>query len=185
MKKLTSMIISMIVITLFCSASMADNLKIGLLDFQRVITESKVAKKMNDKLQTKYKPRQDEIMSIQSKLKDKVTKSEEKSTKLERNESVMKSNQVKKLRAEIKDLENEIKTLQGELEKKGESFQTDLQNDQVSASKKFSDQVDKEVKRISKKENFDFVLQKQVTVFIKKKNHDITDKVISAIDKNA
>lgn len=184
MRKIMLMMISAVFMSSILSGALAAvELKMGVLDFQKVITESKVAKKMNDDLQEKYMPRQEEIRSLQNKIQTKAKKSDEKSSELQRNESVMKAPQIRKLREEIEQLSSEIIALRRDLERKGEYFQSDLQKDQAAASKKFSDEVEAEVNRIGKSENFDVIFQKQATVYVKKSKHDITDKVISGIDK--
>ena len=157
----------MVIILLFISVPMfAKTMKIGVLDFQKVIAQSEVAKKMNKKIESKFKDRQ-------LKLVDKQSKYEEKTNQLKRNESVMKKSQVKKLT-------QEIDKLRSSLELESQDFQRDLQEAQTKASQKFSNRVQVEIDKIGDKGGFDLILQKQATAYVKN-DSDVTDKLIQAM----
>jgi len=142
------------------------NLKVGVLDFQKIVAESGAAKRMNSVIEKKFKPIQTELLDLQSKL-------EAKATELQRNESVMKESQIEKMRSEVA-------SLRRDLARKGEDFQRDLQVEQAKSSKKFSQLVEAEVDKIGKNGGFDMILQKQATVYIKNE-FDVTDKLIEAL----
>lgn len=162
MKKLVLVISGLIL----SSACYAKELKVGVLDFQKVVLESPAAKKMNADIEKKFKPRQTEIVDLQAKF-------ESKSNELQRNESVMKESQVEKARSELV-------SIRRDLERKGEDFQRDLQEAQAKASRKFTKLVEEQVQKIGKKEGFDMILQKQATAYIKNK-YDVTDKLVKSL----
>ncbi len=152
MRKIVATILSLAII----GFSHAKDMKIGVVDFQKVIVEAPAAKKMNSELQKKYKPRNSEIRT----LKLSVEKQE---AELQKNESIMTADQVDKTR-------NKLISLRRSLERKVEDFQRALQEDQIQASKKFSKKVESHVEKIGEEGNFDIILQKQATVFVKGQN---------------
>lgn len=147
-------------------ASSAKQFKIGVLDFQRVVLESKVAQDMNKDIEKRFKPKQQEIIDAQSKL-------ESKAAELQRNESVMKESQIESTR-------NELVALKTDIDRKAQDFQRDLQNEQAKASKSFSEKADKEIQAIGKTGKFDLILQKQAVAYVDAE-HDITDKLIKSL----
>lgn len=142
-------------------------LKIGILDFQRIVEKSKMAKDMNKKIEDEFKPRHEKILAAQNALQDKLAE-------LKKNQAILSESQNEKMQEEVINKRREVERLT-------EDFQRDLQQAQAKASKQFSEKVQTEVDKIGKEEKFDLIIQKAAVVY-SSESFDVTDKVLKKIN---
>lgn len=168
MKTLNKILLSAGLITAlaFPVQALADNQKIGVVDMRKVVTSSKQAKDMMDKLKAEFKSREDKIVATDKSLK-------EKSEKLQRNGAVMGQAEKDKLEKEVITAQRELQRLQGE-------FREDAAIRQQEETKKLVDRINVVIQDIAKKEKYDLIIHSEAAPFAANQL-DITDKVIKAI----
>lgn len=156
---------------LTCSGAIADkassSIKIGVVDFQRVIEESTTAKKMQADLERQFRPQREKMMAKQNQLQDKVTE-------LKKNQAVMSETQVETLQREIMDLKRE-------LERGSEDLQRDVQAAQSKEYKQFIEKLRVLINKLGQTKQFDLILEKSVIVYMAG-GFDITDQLVEQLN---
>jgi outer membrane protein len=162
MKKICLFVGSLLVLS-FSSISFAE-MKIGVVDINKVLESSPQVKKIREELKKKFDPRGQEIISLQNTFRSDI-------------ESYKKNNTSMKGEA----LKNEQKKLIDE-NKKLQKLRLDLQNDLITTQnnelRPVLKKIEDVVKKISKEQKFDLIIAKTSTVFTNPQ-FEITDKVIS------
>lgn len=148
------------------SAVFAKDLKIGLVDFRKILASSDEAKMMVEKMQKEFKPRQEKILALEKDLKDK-------SEKLQRNAAIMSDLEKSKLEREIVSQQRDLQRLQ-------EEYREDTIARQQEETQKLFEKVGEVVKKIAEKEQYDLILHQDVNVYASD-NINITDKVMKAM----
>jgi len=165
--KISTTLFTVAIASLLSVTVHAKNVKIGIVDYQMVLSKSKMAKEMSKEIEKKFKSHQQDFIAKQTKL-------QEMSNKLNRNRAIMKP-------ADIEKLQEQTIQLRTELERKGQDLQRQLQLAQSKATRKFTLLVQEKVAAIGKKRKFDLILQSTVAPYYKPEL-DITADVRKAID---
>lgn len=145
----------------------ANELKIGYVNAVKVIEEAPQGEAALKKLEAEFAPRDRELVSTQSKIK-------QLEDDLEKNAPVMKE-------ADRRNKEREVLTLKRELKRTTQEFREDYnlrRNEELAALQKV---VYKAIVEIAKQEKFDLILH-EGTVYASEKI-DITDKVLKKLGK--
>lgn len=149
------------------TAASAD-VKIGVVDLQQIIASNvPVVTKARADLQSKFDPKQKEIVALQKDMQanmDKYTK----------NSAVMKDQEKKDLQAQIMDQQKKLREM-------GSSFQADLMKAQDASMKSISEVVQNIITDIARDQKYDFVLAKGAVIYNGNNSNDITAKVIDKL----
>jgi outer membrane protein len=147
----------------------AKDLKIGVVDFQKVLEESKVISKLNQDLEEKIKAEEGVISQRRETLQKKKDDFDKQQSMMNENVRVEKEGQ---LRQELKDLQRYANDKQDELQRQGSELMK-------TVVKELSDIV----KEIALKEGYTAVLERNAGVIYAEPSLEITDRVIKEYDK--
>jgi outer membrane protein len=146
--------------------ALAQGTKIGFVNTERILRDSGPAKTAQNKIDTEFKKRDDELQRLSNSLRTQLEKFEKDAPVLSETDRFNR--------------ERELSRLDTELQRKRREFQEDFnrrRNEEFSLIVNKTNQV---IKNIAEKENYDLVIQDAVTV---NPRVDITDKVIQALGK--
>jgi outer membrane protein len=155
-----------LLLTLGVASPVLAETKIGYVDLPQVM-QSAPALEMGKKLQAEFSPRLTQLQQVKKQLTDKQSALDKESTKLSE--------------ADIKARSKEITELNIELERKQREFNEDVDLRKKEDLAKFQDQLNKIIVSIGQAEGYDLILYNNIAFSSKKNN--ITDKVISALNK--
>jgi outer membrane protein len=153
---------------LFSTSVFAADLKIGVLDLQKVLASAPQVEAMKAKLKSQFDPKGKELESLQNTLKADVAK-------YQKNEAVMKDQ-------DRKGMQEKIMGEQKQLQEKQGSFQQSLVAAQNQAMQTILKQVQDIVSNIATKDKYDLILLKAALGY-SKDNMEITNQVIDAMKK--
>lgn len=148
--------------------SIAQDLKVGFVNTERLLRDSAPAKAAQAKLEQEFSKREKQIQDSANKLK-------EMSTKLERDATVMPESERVKRQREAGELERDLQRRQRE-------FREDLnqrRNEELAAVVERANRV---IRQIAEAEKFDLIFQEAVYA---SNRIDITEKVIRALNTPA
>jgi outer membrane protein len=155
-------------------AEAADPLKIGFIDAQRVLENTKLGQKAKASLEEYVKSRE-KILELERKdIKD-----------LE--EALSKQGALLSLEAK-KDKQEEYQRKLDQFQKKALEMNREVQDKQLELVKGFRKELEGVVKKIAEKEGYVFVLDKDSdtgNILYAKENFDLTNLVIAELDKTA
>lgn len=151
---------------LFVVNAQASELKVGVIDLHKVVSESKEVKEVRQNLETKFKPRQEKLLKMQSAIQENIDK-------LRRDDAVMTDKQKDELK-------QKIMQQRSELDKKGASYQEELNTAQNQAMQQFFAKVKKAIEAVANKEKYSLVIQKESAPYVAT-SLDITDSVLNAL----
>ncbi|HEY2683456.1 MAG TPA: OmpH family outer membrane protein [Steroidobacteraceae bacterium] len=150
---------------LLASAAANAEMKVGVVDFNRLIQESPQAKQLSQTLENEFGPRRRELLSMQNDVKAK-------DDKLQKEGPLMaEADRVK--------AEKALRDEQRELSRKGQEFQDDAsqrRNEELNKLQRF---VASEIATYSSAQGFDLVLGEGV--FYSKSSLDITTQVLDVL----
>lgn len=142
------------------ASAMAES--IGIVNMRQIFQSSSQIKSINAKLNKKFSPQRDKIVTMGKNLQADVKK-------LQRNKSIMSKSKLKKLKDKIKKEQQQLRLAQAK-------FQQTLYSEQNKAMSGFMAKMNKVVKKIAEKRKLDLVLPKN-SVLYAKQSMDITSEV--------
>ncbi len=148
------------------SAVFAKELKIGMVDYRKIMATSDEAKAVMEKMQKEFKPKQEKLIALEKELKDK-------SEKLQRNAAIMSDTEKSKLEREVISAQRDMQRLQ-------EEFREDTIARQQEETQKLFEKVSGVVKDIAVKEKYDLILHQDVNIYATDEIN-ITENVIKAM----
>lgn len=146
--------------------AIADNLKMGVVDLQKIVQTSSHIQVIQKNLEQKFRTRHDALMNTEKDLKAKIEA-------FKRDAAVM--NPTAK-----KETERSIVAMQQKFEMDGQQYQRELSTAHNEAMEDFYTKVRAAIATVAKKEHFDLILQKDAAPFSSEKL-DVTKQVIEAI----
>lgn len=152
-------------LALGASPVIAQELKIGYVNSERVLRESNAAKAAQSKLETEFSKREKDLAEVASRLKAASDKLEKEAPTLAEGERLRR--------------QRELVEQDREFQRKRREFQEDLnqrKNEELSAVVERANRV---IKQVFEGEKYDLILQEAVFASSKV---DITDKVIKALN---
>lgn len=152
---------------LFAGSAMADGLKIGYINTERVVREAPAAISAGKKMEAEFGPRNQELKRLAADL-------EARRTALAENAAGFSETQ---RRAK----ESEIAELTVILQRKQREYQEDLSLRQAEENSMIIEKANAVIKRIAESEHLDLILQEAVAV---SKNIDITDLVLKMLSND-
>ncbi|HQV88133.1 MAG: OmpH family outer membrane protein [Nitrosomonas sp.] len=157
----------LIVCTHVAFASVASDIKIGVVNTEKILRESVPGIQAQKKIEQEFMPRDEDIkkMAIQAKsLQDKLEKDSTPLTETER-----------------RNLERILANLSREYQRAQRQMREDLSVRQNEEYSLILERTNKAINKIAEKEKYDLILQLQDSVY-RSQRIDITDKVIKALE---
>ena len=148
--------------------SIAQDLKVGFVNTERLLRDSAPAKAAQAKLEQEFSKREKQIQDSANKLKDM-------STKLERDGTVMPESERLKRQREAGELERDLQRRQRE-------FREDLNQRRNEELATVVERANRVIRQIAEAEKFDLIFQEAVYA---SNRIDITEKVIRALNTPA
>jgi outer membrane protein len=165
MKKYLSQVIFSVLIIAMGSSAMAEEIRIGFINTDRIFKEANTAKQAQIKLEQEFSKRDKELNDAGNALKTAVEKFEREAPTLSESQRL---NRQKQLGEQDRDFQRKRREFQEELNaRKNEEFQLVLER------------ANRVIKQVAEAEKYDLVLQEAVYISPK---HDITDKVLKVIN---
>ena len=146
--------------------ALADTMKIGVVDLQKIMQTSSEMKTIQGKLEQEFKPRRDKLVGMEEGLKKDMEK-------FKRDRAVMSQSEREKL-------EKNIVETQKKFEQEGQQYQQELSKAHNDAMEEFYNKIRAAITKVAEKEKYELVLQKDAAPFSADKL-DVTDKVMSQI----
>ena len=150
---------------LLLSAAANAEMKVGVVDFNRLIQESPQAKQLSQSLENEFGPRRRELLSMQNDVKAK-------DDKLQKEGPLMAEGDRNKAEKALRDE-------QRELSRKGSEFQDDASQRRNEELNKLQRYVAAEIAAYASQQGFDLVLGEGV--FYSKNSLDITTQVLDVL----
>lgn len=164
MKSIRKILLASITV-LVSLAAHGQELKIGVVNLDRVLRDTTAAKAAQTKLEAEFKPREKELNKIESVIKAASDRFEKDAPTLGESERVRRQ----------RDLLDQDR----ELQRKRREFQEDFNQRKNEELTSILDRANRVVKQIFEQEKFDLILQEAVFA---SNRVDITGKVIKALD---
>ena len=144
--------------------ALAQDLKIGIVNLDRIVRESGPAKAAQTKLEAEFGKREKELNDLGNQIKTL-------SDRLEREAPTLSESQRAARQKQLVDQDREF-------QRKRREFQEDLNNRKNEELQLIIDRANRAVKALAENEKFDLIIQEAVYINPK---HDITDKVIKSL----
>lgn len=142
--------------------------KIGVLDWELLLTESPQAKEAKTRLDKEFQGRKDKLYSTQKEYQSKQEK-------LQRDREIMSEPERVKL-------DKELSKMQQELRHMDEEFRADYTASHRDEMEKFVKTVREVVEKIAKEEKYDLVIPQEATLYMANRI-DVTEKVLQYLTK--
>lgn len=148
----------------------AADLKIGVVDMQAVLAKSPQIQTLNEKLQAKFKSRQEELIGLQK-------KGNELKEKAGRDAMTLTDSQKRDMGRQLQSLDSEFKYKQKYLEE-------DYSLERKQEMQKIQVKVIQAIKKVAADDKFDLILRAEAAVHASNAAN-ITDKVIAIVSNPA
>jgi len=152
-------------LVLTAGATLAQDVKIGFVNTDRIFRDSTSAKAAQTKLEQEFSRREREIETLGNQLRAASEKFDREAPTLSESQRVARQRQVV-------DLDREF-------QRKRQAFQEDLNLRKNEELQLVLERANRVIRQIAESENYDLILQEAVYINAK---HDITDKVIRGLD---
>jgi outer membrane protein len=147
------------------ATAMAQEVKIGFVNTDRIFRDSAAAKAAQTKLEQEFSRREREIESLRTQLR---TASE----KFEREAPTLSETQRNTRQRQLVDLDRDF-------QRRSREFQEDLNLRKNEELQQVLERANRVIRQIAEAEKYDLILQEAVYIHPK---HDITDKVINGLN---
>lgn len=158
--------VAVVLMGLISAVSMADNLKIGVVDLQRIMQTAPQMKAVQEKLEKEFRPRRDQLVKMEESLKSDMQR-------FKRDNAVLSQDQKK-------ELEKKIVMTQQMFEREGQQYQQELSTAHNEAMEGLYTRIRQAIDQVAKDEKYDMVIQKDAAPF-SSTQLDVTDKVLKDI----
>lgn len=152
------------VLTMAASMATAVELKIGVVNTERVFRDSAPAVRASKKLEKEFATREQEIQRLAKQFRDLQAHLEKETVTLSE--------------ADRRSKERELANLNRDLQRSQREFREDLNTRQNEERTAFQDRVNKAISEMAEREKFDLILQEAVYV---SPRIDITEKVLRVL----
>jgi len=145
----------------------AQELKIGYVNYERVLRDAEPAKRAQAKLEAEFGRRQKDLNDQSSALRAQAEKLDKDALTLSEAEKTRR--------------QRELVELDRDLQRKQREFQEDLTQRKNEELSNVAERANRTIKTIGDNEHFDIILQDQLVVYVNNRV-DITNKVIDALN---
>ena len=159
-----------LVILFFCLLSFstnAENIKIGIIDTNQVVTSLSQYKISIDEISSEFEPKKQELLDLYNHIELVRTKIDE----------ILKSDSNKSIEDELAKLSN----LEQSFRKETEFWQNTMNNKKIDLLKEIEILVNQTINEYAKRENYDLILYENIA-FVSDKV-DISKEIIAEIEK--
>lgn len=156
---------SLIILALTLSASSFAQTKVGVVNVQRLMSESKAAIAATKKLEQEFSSRDQEMQRLSKQLQTMQADFDKNSLTMSESDKRRK--------------ENDFSDLNREFQRKGRELREDLERRQADESAKLIDRAQVVINKIAQAEKFDLILRDAVYA---SPDADITDKILKALE---
>ena len=154
-----------VLVTVFVTASIAQDFKVGIVNLDRIFREANSAKTAQVKLEQEFGKREKEINDIGTQLKTLSDKFEREAPTLSESQRATRQKQL---------VEQDR-----DFQRKRREFQEDLNARKNEELQQVIERANRVVKTLAETEKYDLIVQEAVYVNPK---HDITDKVLKSLN---
>ena len=154
----------------FCLLSFstnAENIKIGFIDTNQVVTSLSQYKASIDEISSEFEPKKQELLDLYNHIELVRTKIDE----------ILKSDSNKSIEDELAKLSN----LEQSFRKETEFWQNTMNNKKIDLLKEIEILVNQTINEYAKRENYDLILYENIAFVSDKVN--ISDEIIAEIEK--
>lgn len=138
--------------------------KIGFVNTERILQDSKPAKAAQAKIDSEFKRRDDELQNLANKLRNDAQKFDKDAPALSEADRIQRQRQ--------------LADLDADLQRKRRDFQEDFNRRRNEEFSNIVDKADAAIQRIAETQGYDLIIQDAVTV---SPRVDITDEVLQAL----
>ncbi len=146
------------------------DMKVGVVDLQKVLTTSPQVKQARDKLVSKFDPSKKEIASLQKSLRDDFDK-------LSKNKAVMQDQERKSLEAKIDGEQKDLRT-------KATDFEQKFNQEEEKTMQDVTKQIQTIVDKFAMENKYDLIIAKGATAY-NNPSFDVTPQIVTALEKAA
>ena len=146
------------------TVALAQDVKIGFVNTDRIFRESAPAKASQTKLEQEFSKREREVETLRGQLKAASDKFEKESPTLSESQRAIRQRQ--------------LVDLDRDLQRKAREFQEDLNLRKNEELQQVLERANRVIRQVAEAEKYDLIIQEAVYIHPK---HDITDKVISGL----
>ena len=150
-----------------CFSTNAENIKIGFIDTNQVVTSLSQYKASIDEISSEFEPKKQELLDLYNHIELVRTKIDE----------ILKSDSNKSIEDELAKLSN----LEQSFRKETEFWQNTMNNKKIDLLKEIEILVNQTINEYAKRENYDLILYENVA-FVSDKV-DISKEIIAEIEK--
>lgn len=141
-----------------------ESVKIGFVNTERILRDSKPAQAAESKLESEFKKRDEELGKMEDDLHDKARKFEKDAPVLAESERIKR--------------QRELADLDSDLQRKRREFQEDFNRRRNEELSSILEKADEAIKKVAEDQKYDLIIQDAVTV---SPRVDITDQVMKAL----
>lgn len=141
-----------------------EGVKIGFVNTERILRDSKPAQAAQDKLESEFKKRDDELDKMEQSLHNQAKQFDKDAPVIAESERIKRQRQ--------------LADLDSDLQRKRREFQEDFNRRRNEEFSNIVERADEAIKKIADDENYDLIIQDAVTV---SPRVDITDQVMKAL----
>ena len=150
-----------------CFSTNAENIKIGFIDTNQVVTSLSQYKASIDEISSEFEPKKQELLDLYNHIELVRTKIDE----------ILKSDSNKSIEDELIKLSN----LEQSFRKETEFWQNTMNNKKIDLLKEIEILVNQTINEYAKRENYDLILYENIAFASDKV--DITKEIIAEIEK--
>lgn len=147
--------------------AVAQDVKIGFVNTERILRESGPAQRAGKKLETEFAKRQQEMQRMADQLK--------------RVQDDLEKNSLTMSEAQRRTKEREFNDLNRELQRRDRDFRDEVNQRRNEETAQLVDQANKIIRQIAEQEKFDVILQASDALIINQRI-DITERVMKALE---
>ena len=154
-------------LSLLCISSYANNIKIGFIDTNQVVTSLSQYKLSIDKISSEFEPKKKELLDLYNHIELVRTKIDE----------ILKSDSSKSIQDELA----KLSTLEQSFKQETEFWQENMNNKKIVLLKEIEILVNQTINEYAKRENYDLILYENIAFASDKV--DISEEIIAEIEK--
>ena len=154
-------------LSLLCISSYANNIKIGFIDTNQVVTSLSQYKLSIDKISSEFEPKKKELLDLYNHIELVRTKIDE----------ILKSDSSKSIQDELA----KLSTLEQSFKQETEFWQENMNNKKIVLLKEIEILVNQTINEYAKRENYDLILYENIAFASNKV--DISEEIIAEIEK--
>ena len=160
-------LIAVFFLSLLCFSTNAENIKIGFIDTNQVVTSLSQYKASIDEISSEFEPKKQELLDLYNHIELARTKIDE----------ILKSGSNKSIEDELIKLSN----LEQSFREETEFWQNTMNNKKIDLLKEIEILVNQTINEYAKRENYDLILYENIAFASDKV--DISKEIIAEIEK--